>query len=300
MKKTFILGLCAIALLTFNSCTTTSGAESVTQFKEVEAKDFSFNTAVKYMWKGVTLKNAAIYMASDNSWIKVGSEYGDKITIYNFDPKLFTNDMSEEEKSKVYKESLPKWFQENNDLLEKLILNKPYYTIKIALNRKGDPIILGYTYDRTAELITVEGIEEAYEKIQAEEKQKAEQQAALEKEKAEKRAAKESKAQEIAKGYNYHGIDEVDNNKRKMRNGTLEVGHAYYISDFVFNKNSNNTGKIIISLFEESKSIYVDYINNDVKDKVLNSGVTFFGNVPVTIIVTGSRSGNPIIIGLVE
>lgn len=299
LKKTFILGLCLLTLITLFGCATTGSAQDVSNFTEVEAKDFRFRYASGNLWHGIILKNAAIYM-NDNS-IKIGSDYGDKITIWTKKDNLFSDEMSDEQKAQALKESFPQWIQDNYDVFcEQGFLNKPLYTVKLVLNRDFYPLSLEFTYDGTAELISIEGIEEAYEKNKIAEKEKTEQQALKEQEKAEKQAAKEAKAKEIAKGYIYHGFDEIEKNKKKMKNKTLEEGNAYYISDWIFSKNQTNLGKVIISLFEESGLIYVDYINNEVKDEVLEAANTIFGNLPIEIVVAGSRNGTPIILGVLN
>ena len=299
MKKIRMVGLIISLAIMCVSCATTGGAQSVKEFKEIDAKDFSYSTAVKNLWHGVILNNAAIYTSDKEIYIR--SNYGDKITIWTLDLSLYNDKMTDEEISEVLKNSLPKWIQDNYDLFnDKIITGQPLYSVKLVLNRYFNPLSLEITYDKTAELISIEGIEEAYEKNLIAEKEKAEQQALKEQEEAEKQAAKEAKAKEIAKGYIYHGFDEIEKNKKKMKNKTLEEGHAYYISDWVFSKNQTNIGKVIISLFEESGVIYVDYINNDVKDEVLEAGNTIFGNLPIEIVVTGTRSGNPIILGVLN
>lgn len=299
LKKTFILGLCLLTLITLFGCATTGSAQDVSNFTEVEAKDFRFRYASGNLWHGIILKNAAIYM-NDNS-IKIGSDYGDKITIWTKKDNLFSDEMSDEQKAQALKESFPQWIQDNYDVFcEQGFLNKPLYTVKLVLNRDFYPLSLEFTYDGTAELISIEGIEEAYEKNKIAEKEKAEQQALKEKENAEKQAVKEAKAKEIAKGYTYHGIDELEKNKKKMRNKTLEEGQAYYISDWTFNKNSTMYGTTMISIFEKSPDIRVDFINNDVKDEVLEAGSSIFGNLPIDIVVTGSWSGSAVILGVVE
>lgn len=81
------------------------------------------------------------------------------------------------------------------------------------------------------------------EKRAAEEaKKKAEQLAKEEAEKkaeAEKQRALNDKAKQIAKGYVYHGIDEVDRNHKLFNGGALEEGHAYYISGFIVKYNGS-------------------------------------------------------------
>lgn len=301
LKKIKNAGLLCLSLLMFISCATTGGAQSVKEFKEIDAKDFSYRSAVNNLWHGLILHNAAIY--SSDTEIQIGStnSYGDRITIWSLNPSLYTNEMTDEEISVVFKNSLPKWIQDNYDLFnDKIITQKPLYSVKLVLNRYFNPLRLEISYDKTAELISIEGIEEAYEKNQIAEKEKEEQQALKEQEKAEKQAAKEAKAKEIAKGYIYHGFDEIEKNKKKMKNKTLEEGNAYYISDWIFSKNQTNLGKVIISLFEESGLIYVDYINNEVKDEVLEAANTIFGNLPIEIVVAGGRNGTPIILGVLN
>ena len=129
-----------------------------------------------------------------------------------------------------------------------------------------------------------------------------EKKAAEEKAKAEKLAAKDAKAKEIAKRYTYHGIDKATENNRLFANGALEEGHAYYVSDFVISKYSNDAGAVIISLFGGSNDVYVKYVRQKVKGEVVGASKTILGNFPVDIVVTGGNgiSHIPIIIGLVE
>ena len=46
--------------------------------------------------------------------------------------------------------------------------------------------------------------------------------------------------------------------------------------------------------------MYVDYINNEVKDEVLEAANTIFGNLPIEIVVAGGRNGTPIILGVLN
>ena len=165
----------------------------------------------------------------------------------------------------------------------------------------------GYTYSATLEdiegLRTIEEIETERKAAELAEKERKEaEQKAAEEAIAAKRKANDAKAKSFAKGYTYHGIDEDTSNARLFKNEALEAGHAYYISGFVVSKYSNNMGAVVISLFEESNYLLVDYVNTKVKNEVLNASKTVFGNLPVTVVVAGGsgRSKTPVILGLVE
>lgn len=151
------------------------------------------------------------------------------------------------------------------------------------------------------------------EKRAAEEaKKKAEQLAKEEAEKkaeAEKQRALNDKAKQIAKGYVYHGIDEVDRNHKLFNGGALEEGHAYYISGFIVKYNGSMAAVEYADGFffsSRSSAVSVEYIDQKVKGEIVEAGITtFFGKTiekPLTVVVVGGKAPLriPVVIGLIE
>lgn len=194
-------------------------------------------------------------------------------------------------------------------------------TYTVYLSVKKEVFLIFVTYipilEKVKGLRTLDEIEaekEELRRLQAE-KEAAEEKARIEKEEAEKKAETEKQAKlnaagkSLAKGYIYHGIEEVDKNRKLFRNGALESGHAYYISGFVV-KYGGTMAKIEYGdgffFSSQSSAVYVDYISQKVKGEVVEAGVTnFFGQTvetPITVVVAGGKGITkiPVVLGVIE
>jgi hypothetical protein len=110
----------------------------------------------------------------------------------------------------------------------------------------------------------------------------------------------DAKGKSLATGYIYHGVDEDSQNRRLFDSGALEVGHAYYISNFVVS--GNGVTGAVNSLFRDPNYQVVDYVSQKVRGEVVGASQTGFGALPVTVVVAGGKDSlhTPVILGLVE
>ena len=130
----------------------------------------------------------------------------------------------------------------------------------------------------------------------------------------EKIAKKNSIGKSIAKGYIYHGIDEVTANNKLLANNALEPGHAYYISGFTVKYGGSmaviDYGSEYTYSFEwggfywkenKTDAFSIDYINVQVKAEVVKASVGSGNSYPVDVIVTGAKDSwrDPVVLGLI-
>lgn len=184
-----------------------------------------------------------------------------------------------------------------------------HYTLYLYEKKEGD-WFNGYTIKVI--LYNIEGIP-TKEHIEAEkveaERDKAEKEAKEAKEKSEKMNALNQKGRILAKGYVYHGIDEVSNNCKLFVNGALEEGHAYYISGVVV-KYGGSMAKIEYGdgLFfsSQSSAVYIDYANQKVKGEVVEAGIeNLFGQeieIPLTVVIAADKGylHTPVVLGIIK
>ena len=152
-------------------------------------------------------------------------------------------------------------------------------------------------------------VSDEYEKMLSEKHaaELAEQERLAAEEEAKKNAKIDAKAKQIAKGYVYHGIDEVERNVKLFSVKALEEGHAYYISNYIAGSNGS-TGAAAAASFIGSYPdfILVEYANLEAKAEVVtrtsyryNSMFRVFDLESVPVVVT-VRKGSPIILGVVD
>lgn len=317
MKK-IIAALCLVLTVVCSSWA--AKKEKKLKTAEMDAKEFSLETACKKKWDLVTLRNV-MFISSKNP---EGNQFN-ILLIAAPDPR-FRNELlwkipvwkivvteeiqgnkSAEEAEKIVDElieaSKPAYFRENPDELNRIMQDKPIYTVQLKINKIVET---GYQrYDVDAEIVKVEGgssLEEIKAKEEAEAKKKAEQEAAYKKQQEEERAAKDEKAKKYVKGYIYHGAEEEAANAKLFANGALEKGHAYLVSGFVISDYSNDWGSVVLSFFRAEDYINVKYIDQKTKGEVVGASKTAFGNFPVTIVVAGGNdiTHTPVILGLVK
>ena len=198
--------------------------------------------------------------------------------------------------------------------LSEVIQNNKYNG---KLNLYLYPVISGdafFGYKIKVVVYDIEGVPTA-EQI---EKDKIEEQLAAEKKHAEEAAAKKAKIDKLnsqgktlAKGYVYHGVEEVEKNNKYFVNGALEDGHAYYISNLCLVSYGNGTLARIENgdgFFFSSKSsaVYIDYVNQKVKTDVIDAGlVDLLGTTiekPIDVIIAAGKGSlkTPVILGLIQ
>lgn len=195
-----------------------------------------------------------------------------------------------------------------------------HYTVELYSIQTGD-FLYGFETEimvRSIEQIpTMEQFETAKaeeERLRAEEEAEA---ARLEAEKkaeearleAERNAALDAQGKKIAEGYIYHGIDEVENNRKFFSHGALESGHAYLVSGFVV-KSGGSTACIEYGdgLFFSNRSsfVWVEYADQNVKQAVIENGIIdFFGQTfekRLTVVIAGGTGylKRPVVLGLIE
>lgn len=126
----------------------------------------------------------------------------------------------------------------------------------------------------------------------------------LEKEKKEKELAekilKDKSAEKIAKGYIYHGVDEIERSNRLFISESLAEGHAYYISGFTMNKYApSNSAYIWRSIFlNPSVPVIVEYKNQLVKSEVVDSSYLLGDYLPIDVVVAGGRI--PVVLAVIK
>ncbi|MCR5046493.1 MAG: hypothetical protein K6A42_07935 [Treponema sp.] len=317
MKKIFA-ALCL--MLTVVCSSWAAKKEKKLKTAEMEAKEFSLETACQKKWDLVTLRNVMFITSGEIEgdqlyYVKIGAQDPSfsgfcvlwDIPVWKIDIKEIRGMKSTEEAEKRMDElieaSKPAYFRDNPDDWARLTVKNPVYTVQIKINKI---VILGYRkYDVDVEIVKVEGgpsLEEIKAKEEAEAKKKAEQEAAYKKQQEEERAAKDEKAKKYVKGYIYHGAEEEAANAKLFANGALESGHAYLVSGFVISDYSNDWGSVILSFFRSEDYINVKYIDQKTKGEVVGASKTAFGNFPVTIVVAGGNdiTHTPVILGLVK
>ena len=181
--------------------------------------------------------------------------------------------------------------------------------------------------DKLEGIPSTEEVEEA-KKI-AEEKAKAEEEAkriAEEKAKAEEEAKRlanrkvyNEEGKQLAKGYIYHGIDEVETNIMLLQSGATEKGHAYYVPGFSPYKHSpssmgyiytqSDVDEAVLKLFglgylsnNTSKPFYVEYKNDSVKAEIVKATYPFknYENCAVVIAAPENSWSDPVVLGMIK
>ncbi len=315
MKK--LLTVIAICLCTgiFTGCLTTS-ALTEEDYKEISAKDFTNLSAVKRFkdTKGYkitqTYISKGIHSTIDFSGRGRSSPF---FTLHNCSEFLNKNGYDIDNLNYAIKSEE---FNGNFTVYLHREFNLDLFEYEVIIDKiEGIP--------STEE---VEKVEKA--KRIAEEKAKAEEEAkriAEEKAKAEeeaKRLARQKvyneEGKQLAKGYIYHGIDEVKTNIMLLQSGATEKGHAYYIPTFSPYKHSpsskgyiytqSDVDESVLKLFglgylsnNTSKAFYVKYKNDSVKAEVVKATYPY-NNYKFCAVVIAAPEDNwdyPTVLGIV-
>lgn len=97
------------------------------------------------------------------------------------------------------------------------------------------------------------------------------------------------KGASLAKGYKYHGYDEVERNIKLFKNKALEKGHAYYIPSFKLEGSFAVYEEWVTLNKKQTTTIYVSFLNQSIKAEYVDLEKTDF------IITSGNISGSIII-----
>ena len=300
MKK--LLTVIAICLCTgiFTGCLTTS-VLAEEDYKEISAEDFA-NLSADNRFK-------------DTKGYKITQTYIDKGAYYKL---YFYNNRSE---SCCFFEfdDCSKFLNKNGyniDNLNYAIKSEEFNgNFTVYLHREFNLNLFEYELiiDKIEGIPSTEEVEEA-KKI-AEEKAKAEEEA--------KRLASQKvyneEGKQLAKGYIYHGIDEVETNIMLLQSGATEKGHAYYVPGFSPYKNSpssmgyiytqSDVDEAVLKLFglgylsnNTSKAFYVKYKNDSVKAEVVKATYPFKNceNCAVVIAAPENSWGDPVVLGMIK
>jgi len=285
MKKMIISSLIILSLLCSNYAASNSKKKGKDKkeytFIEIEAKDFSINKAKENNWEALIINNAAIDNLGGVRIVFTGGSTNEELICFYLNPYTSTLDFEKETGYNGMSEDI------KDTIYNKIRYTKPYYKIKVILNKYS----IQYENLVYGELIEIEGIEEAEEKIKIAEEQ----------EKQRKQAEKAEKIKKITKGYVYHGEEEVKNNIELFKFKGLKQGHAYFISGFTPDKIDPTSYVKINTLITTSSIIGVKYLNQDVRVEVLKASSIGNGYLPVTVIVTVDKSsGKPLVLGVIE
>lgn len=294
MKKLFGLLITIISIVLIGCATTSNVAPSEIEYKEI-AGNLYFNSRDADLYsstKGYKISDVFI-LGTDTR-----NENGTKETLFLLTTKGRNNNVSyvyATDFIKNIKETDSTWIDRFDSVRNEKKYNG-HYTVYVYGRNEGN-FLDGYTTKVT--IYNIEGVP-SQEQIEAD-KEAAEAER-IAKEEAEKKAEAEKYAKlnaagkALAKGYTYHGVEEVKKNRNLFANGALESGHAYYISGFVV-KYGGSMARIGL------QSIYVDYISQRVKGEVVEAGIKDYGiEQPITVVVAGGEGVTkiPVVLGIIE
>src|SRR5574344_760925 len=263
MKKLFGLLITIISIVLIGCATTSNVAPSEIEYKEI-AGNLYFNSRDADLYsstKGYKISDVFI-LGTDTR-----NENGTKETLFLLTTKGRNNNVSyvyATDFIKNIKKTDSTWIHRLNSVRDEEKYNG-HFTVYVYGRNEGN-FLDGYTTKVT--IYNIEGVP-SQEQIEAD-KEAAEAER-IAKEEAEKKAEAEKYAKlnaagkALAKGYTYHGVEEVEKNCKLFANGALESGHAYYISGFVV-KYGGSMAKIVGGILSSSQSyaVYVDYISQKI------------------------------------
>lgn len=301
MKKLFGLLITIISIVLIGCATTSNVAPSEIEYKEIAGNIYlnSRDADLYSSTKGYKISDVFILGAYTRN------ENGTKEIVLKLVTNVWSNDVRYVYATDFIKniiETDSTWIDRLNSVSNEEKYNG-HYTVYVYGRNEGN-FLDGYTTKVT--IYNIEGVP-SQEQIEAD-KEAAEAER-IAKEEAEKKAEAEKYAKlnaagkALAKGYTYHGVEEVEKNCKLFANGALESGHAYYISGFVV-KYGGSMAKIVGGILSSSQSyaVYVDYISQRVKGEVVEAGIDSFGEKPIRVVVAGGEgySKTPVILGIIK
>ncbi len=316
MKKSFGLLIATISIVMFG-CATTSTlniSPSEIEYKEISGKNYfsSRDSELYFSQNGYKITDVFILGAdtrnengTTEALLKLATDKnacGDNVRY------VYATDFI-----KNIKENDPTWIDRLDSVRNEEKYNG-HYTVYVYGKNEGnflDFLFLdGYTTKVT--IYNIEGVptqEQIDSDKAAAEAERIANEEAEKKAKAEKYAKLNAAGKALANGYTYHGVEEVEKNRKLFANGALESGHAYYISGFVV-KYGGSMAKIEYGdgffFSSQSNAVVVDYINQKVKGEVVEAGViNLYGQTiekPLTVIVAGEKGVTkiPVVLGIIE
>ena len=291
------------------------------QYKEITANDFAMMDISSLFTNEQGCKVTSVFLSG---YVWDDSEIGFLLYEHKMKKIRFSN----------YRNDLERYTVDATEFVEKTLEKDPYYFERIYSVSENDHfnghyVLYLYKDGDRIKLYNIEGVpsqvqidkdkneRELAEKKAKEEKEAAEKarEAAEKKAREEKIARKNSLGKSIAKGYTYHGVDEVKTNQKLLANNALEPDHAYYISGFavkyggsmaVIDYGSDYVYSTDFGRFywKENKTdaFSIDYINVQVKAEVVKASVGSGDSHPVEVIVAGVKDSwrNPVVLGLIK
>jgi hypothetical protein len=299
MKK--LLTVIAICLCTgiFTGCLTTS-ALTEEDYKEILAKDFA-NLSTDNRFKDTKGYKITQTYISKSSYHELGFyKRGGSSPFFKLDD---------------YSKFLSKSGY-NIDNLNYAIKSEEFNgNFTVYLHREFNLNLFEYEViiDKIEGIPSTEEVEEA--KRIAEEKEKAEKEA----KRLANRKVYNEEGKQLAKGYIYHGIDEVETNIMLLQSGATEKGHAYYIPGFSPYKHSpssmgyiytqSDVDELVLKLFglgylsnNTSKAFYVKYKNDSVKTEIVKATYPFknYEHCAVVIAAPENSWSDPVVLGMIK
>lgn len=302
MKKIGIIA-CFFGFL-FTSCLSTNNVVNPKEitYEKITAQDFFDSSDESLFTDGKAYKVTDVYI------IGASKEYNEAIIYLGKNLNSSTRSVYATDYVVNMNNTDPTW----RNRIDSIKYNEHFnghYVVYLYSQEVGD-IFNGYT--KRIYLYNIEGIptqEEIDADIAATEAARIAEEEAKQKAKEEKLAKMNNAGKELANGYTYHGIDEVEKNQKYFANGALESGHAYYISGFIV-KYGGSMAKIEYGdgffFSSQSSAVYIDYVNQKVKTEVIDEGIkTLLGQeieFPITVVVAGGKgiTNIPVVLGVIK
>ena len=305
MKKAIlIIVLISLSLVSCISTRQQIKPEEI-QYKEISAAEY-FNSDLSTLYikeTGYKINNAFIVDAyadtyTGRAYIKISSMMN-KNTGDNIDATEFVLTMNKKDSN---------WANRMDSVSRNTNFNG-HYTVYVYKKEVGNWLD---GYSTKVFLYTIGGIpsQDQIDADKEEQKRKQEEKdAATAKAIENLRQRYDEIGKEIADGYIYHGINELDKNWKLFENGALASGHAYYIGNLII-KDSGRMAAIEhgdgVFISYQGTPVYIDYINLKVKSEVIDAGFTsLLGKtyeIPVTVVVAGGKGdflNTPVILGII-
>lgn len=262
--KIFFAGILAAILIVCASCGSTDNVAKEVTYVEVDAKELTSGL--------ISPNNLASLYRADKRNILVRNISLEHAAFFKL------GDLREEFKSLDFSKVLAE-----TPYLKEWAKTERICTVKATITT-NPPSPMGTPY-----VLLIDSIEDlpTQEEFEAEKQAKAQERAELiatvKKIQADKKQANDEKAKAIAKGYTYHGIDEAEKNARLFTNRALEIGHAYYLSDFRIANNLKSFAQV-----SGGTPVLVEYATQTLKGEILEAekaDVVVVGDKAITRVI---------------
>lgn len=242
--------------------------------------------------KGYKLTDVFIERKEHENTVTLKIDDSNSVGVFDCEDYLFNIPSSHDS------EEMEKWEKR----FDTAIHNKKYnghFTVYVYCKKEGS-FWDGYYITETVH--NIEGIptqKQLDADAAAEEAERIAKEEAAKKAEIERQKKVDAKGKALAKGYIYHGVAEDDRNLKLFDGGALEAGHAYYLSSYMVYA-GGSMGGAIVNWFGYPNYHYVDYASQKIKGEVVSAGKTFAGQLPISVVVAGSKSGRPVVLGWLE